>query len=89
MDALLYRAKGQDVDTVIVDGEVVLRRGTHTKVNKDDVLNELRDRFASPVEPKVLEARQMVNRLLPYVELFYRNWSPQQGTPHYVFNSRT
>ncbi len=89
VDALLYRAKEKDVDTVIVDGEVVLRRGTHTKVNKDDVLNELRDRFASPVEPQVLEARQMVNRLLPYVELFYRNWSPQQGTPHYVFNSRT
>jgi hypothetical protein len=28
-----------------------------------------------------LEARQMIDWLLPYVERFYQSWSPDPGTP--------
>ena len=88
VDALLYRGKAQHVDTVIIDGEVVLRNGRFTRINKEDVLGELKDRFARPLETSVVEARQMVEQLLPYVERFYQSWGPEKGPPHYRYNSR-
>ena len=88
IEALLYRGKAQHVDTVIIDGEVVLRGGTFTRVNKEDVAKELRDRFSRPVEPSVAETRRMVQQLLPYVKQFYKGWQPGNGPPHYRYNSR-
>ncbi len=88
VDALLYRGKAGQVDTVMVDGEVVLRGGRHTKLNKAALLKELRERYSRPLEPQVLEARALVQGLLPYVERFYRDWRIDQGEPHYRYNSR-
>ncbi|MCE2463879.1 MAG: amidohydrolase family protein [Dehalococcoidia bacterium] len=89
VDALLYRGKARNVDTVIIDGEVVLRNGRFTRISKEDVLAELRDRFARPLETSVVETRQMVERLLPHVERFYQSWGPDEGSPHYRYNSRS
>ena len=88
IDALVYRGKARQVDTVIIDGEVVLRGGRPTKVDRDGLLQELRDRFSRPLEPQTLEARQMSQRLIPYVKRFYQEWSPPSGAPHYQYNSR-
>ena len=88
VDALLYRGKPRQVDTVIIDGEVVLREGRFTKVDKQEVVQELKDRFSRPVESSALEGRQLAQRLVPYVERFYQEWTPGDGPPHYFFNSR-
>ena len=88
IDALLYRGKARHVDTVIIDGEVVLRHGRFTRIDKEDVAREIKERFSRPLESSVLEARQMAQRLLPYVERFYRDWQPGDGSPHYLYNSR-
>ena len=88
IDALVYRGKARHVDTVLVDGEVVLRDGRPTKVDRDDLIRELRDRFARPLESQALEARQMSQRLIPYVKRFYQAWGPPSGAPHYQYNSR-
>ena len=87
IDALVYRGKSRQVDTVIVDGEVVLRDGRATKVDCDDLLRELRDRFSHPLESQALEARLMSQRLIPYVKRFYQAWTPPSGAPHYQYNS--
>ena len=89
VDALIYRGKARHVDTVIINGEVVLRHGKFTRLSKEDVVTELRDRFARPLEPSVLETRQMVQGLIPHVKRFYRDWQPGEGPPHYQYNSRT
>ena len=88
VDALLYRGKARHVDTVIIGGEVVLRNGRFTRINKEDVLRELKDRFSRPLETSVVETRQMVEQLLPHVERFYQSWGPEDGPPHYRYNSR-
>jgi cytosine/adenosine deaminase-related metal-dependent hydrolase len=88
VDALLYRGKAQDVDTVIIDGEVVLRGGRTVKINKEDVAREIKYRFSQPVEPAVTQTRQMVQRLMPYVKRFYEDWQMGDGQPHYRYNSR-
>jgi 5-methylthioadenosine/S-adenosylhomocysteine deaminase len=87
VDALLYRGKARDVDTVIIDGEVVLRGGRSTRVNKEEVTKEIKDRLSRPLEPSTLAARQMVEQLLPYVKRFYENWQMGDSPPHYKYNS--
>ena len=88
VDALLYRGKARQVDTVMINGEVVLRDGRFTKVDKQEVLRELKEQFSRPVEPSVLETKQMTQRLIPYVERFYQEWHPSDSQPHYLYNSR-
>ena len=88
VDALLYRGKARQVDTVIINGEVILRDGRFTKIDKSEIVSQLKERFARPLEAPVLEARQMVRRLQPYVERFYQSWHPGEAPPHYVYNSR-
>ena len=94
LEAVLGRARAQDIDTVIVNGEALLKNGNHQRVNKDDIKRELRDQLARPLEPQTLETRRMAARLRPYAEEFYRSWeaeggAPPAGAPHYVYNSRT
>ena len=88
IDLLLYRGKSGHIDTVMIDGKVVLRDGRFPGLDKEAVVRELRDRFARPLEPQALEARNLVQRLMPYVEEFYQSWSPGDGPPHYMYNSR-
>ena len=88
VDGLLYRGKAGQVDTVMIDGEVVLRNGIHTRLDKTELLRELTERYSRPLEPQVREARTLVQGLLPYVERFYQDWRTDQGPPHYTFNSR-
>ena len=88
VDALLYRGKARQVDTVLIDGEVVLRDGRFTKIDKQEVLRELKDQFSRPLEASALQGRQMAEQLIPYVERFYQEWHPGDSPPHYLYNSR-
>jgi len=88
MDALLYRGKAGQVDTVIIDGETVLRGGKPTKVDKEEIVKELKERFAAPLDPQTRQTRALAGELLPYVKKFYQTWRPNEGPPHYRFNSR-
>jgi cytosine/adenosine deaminase-related metal-dependent hydrolase len=88
VDALLYRGKARQVDTVLIDGEVVLRDGRFTKLDKQAVMQEFKEQFARPVEDSTLQGRKLLRELMPYVERFYQEWSPGDGPPHYMYNSR-
>ena len=89
LELVLGRAKAKDITTVIVDGEVLLQDGAHTRANKADVARELREQLSRPLEPETLATRRMAGQLAPYVEQFYRSRPPAMGPPHYVYNSRT
>ena len=88
IDALVYRGKIRDVDTVMIGGEVVLRRGQFTGINKEEITRRLREQLAAPLEPAVVETREMVQRLMPYIRRFYGDWKLGHGPPHYRYNSR-
>ena len=89
VDVLLYKGKARHVDTVIIEGEVVLHGGRFTRINKEDVVKELKEQLSRPVEPAVQENRQFAQRLLPYLKRFYEDWQPGGTPPHYWYNSRT
>ena len=66
----------------------MLREGRPTKIDKDEIVRELKERFSAPLDPQTRETRALVAELLPYVEKFYQTWRPDQGEPHYRMNSR-
>ena len=88
VDTVLYRGKASHVDTVMIQGEVVVRDGRFIKVDKAEVVRELREYLSHPLDADTLQARQMVQRLMPFVAEFYQDWQPPAEGPHYLYNSR-
>ena len=86
--AVVYRGKAGHVDTVMVQGEVVLRGGRFVKADEAAVTAELRERLAGPVAPETLAVRRMTARLAPYVRRFYRDWRVPVDGGHYLYNGR-
>ena len=84
VDAILYRGRGLDVDTVIVDGEVLMRNRNFTKVDQAAITAELQAQLASM--PPDLDKRQLAQDLYPYVQAFFQQWALGKGIPHYVYN---
>jgi cytosine/adenosine deaminase-related metal-dependent hydrolase len=72
LDAVLHRAKSRMVDTVIVDGEVILRAGKFTRIDKDSVIAELSRSLAAPLDEPTRARIQLAEAVLPEVREYYR-----------------
>ena len=88
LDAFLYRGRARDVDTVVIDGQVVLRGGKFTRVDKADVMARLKESLAESPPGSSARVREMVQELLPHVRDFYGDWKHHDAPPHNIFNSR-
>jgi hypothetical protein len=88
VDAIVYRGRGTDVDTVIVDGEVLLRNRELTRVNKAEVHAELRASLSQSLKPHELNRAALSSALLPHVNQWFKNWELEHGDPHYRYNAR-
>ena len=88
VDTLVYRGKASHVDTVIIQGEVVVQGGTFIKIDKAEVLREIGEQFARPMEAQALEAKKLAQGLTPFVEEFYKDWGKADVSPYYGYNSR-
>jgi 5-methylthioadenosine/S-adenosylhomocysteine deaminase len=87
VDAVLYRARGMDVDTVLVDGEVVLRDKAFVRLDESEILKELvatAEAEPSPLTRRWMEAMQ---ELKPHVVRFYERWETPAYEPCYTVNS--
>ena len=89
VDALVYRAKGLDVDTVIVDGEVLLRQKRFTRLDKDEVTGRLKESLEAPLRSREVRRRELGRRLLPFAERYFEGLTLESGAPHYLYNLRT
>ena len=85
-DVVLFRARAGDVDTVLVDGEVVLRGGLPTRFDLRDVGMELAERLNAAPYPQ--GNAEMVAQLLPYLEAWYEQWQVPTLKPWTRYNSR-
>ena len=67
---LVYRARGADVDTVMVGGDVVYRGGRFTHIDETAVLAEAAEALnAAP--PRSGDAARVVAQLTPHLERYY------------------
>ena len=88
VDALVYRGKGLDVDTVMVDGEVLLRSGEFLRVNKSEVRARLRESLARALTDRESRRQTLSRDLLPYVNRWFAGWDLEEGQQHYTYNLR-
>lgn len=88
VDALVHRARGIDVDTVLVDGEVVLRDGQLTRVDKYDLFREIKAALDRPLTPQEEERRDLAMRVEPHLRRFYSEAMPQDAEPFTAYNAR-
>ena len=74
LDAIVHRGKASGVETVLVAGEPVLHQGQFTRVNKDEVLEELATALQRPLQPDEEQRRQLSSRIFAHVQQFYEGW---------------
>lgn len=73
-DALVHRGRPSGVRTVIVAGEVILRDGQSTRLDKQAIMAELSAALKAPLTPAEQRRREVAPQLLPHVARFYDGW---------------
>jgi cytosine/adenosine deaminase-related metal-dependent hydrolase len=86
LHVLLMRAKAMDVDTVLVNGKVVLESGLPTGFDLPAVGQEIAARLEEAPNPE--EYRALAAELKPYVSNWYVKWETPSLNPYAAFNSR-
>jgi len=89
VDAVVHRGRAAAIDTVLVAGEVVLRDGRLTRIDKAAVLEELAASLRAPLKPHEERRRQLSRAVFPHVKRFYDGWLDEIGRdPFYGQSSR-
>jgi 5-methylthioadenosine/S-adenosylhomocysteine deaminase len=70
MNLILQRARAQDVDTVIVEGEILMQDRRLKRIDKLAVLAELREQLALGDDLKLDKTRRFLNALKPQIQEF-------------------
>jgi cytosine/adenosine deaminase-related metal-dependent hydrolase len=86
VDALVYRGKGLDVDTVMVDGEVLLQGKKFLKMDKADVTARLKESLARELTDREVNAARLSQDILPYISRWFSEWELESGEGHYSYN---
>ena len=90
-DVIVDRAIGGDVRTSMIDGEVVLRDGSLTTVDEDEISEHRREAAERMfVEPPqwLQDLRPVVVELEPYVLEFFKGWDDVAIDSRYQVNTR-
>jgi len=92
IDRLIYRGKAADVDTVLVDGEVVIKDHKFTKIDKDEVIRKLRESIPQEDSADVIRMKSLLSELKGEVVKYFNAWHDEMTTnkidPYYLFNNR-
>jgi 5-methylthioadenosine/S-adenosylhomocysteine deaminase len=86
-DALLHRGGKSAIDKVFVGGRLVVDGGRVISVDRDAVLAEIGERLSAPPIEAEVEARAMVDRMMPYLEAFHRAHTPAASYRPYRYNA--
>lgn len=86
VDNLLYRARALDVDTVVVDGQVLMRDRVLTAIDKASVLDQLSDALAQPRSESEQEWADLAQATTPYIHDFFADWQLESGESFSIRN---
>jgi 5-methylthioadenosine/S-adenosylhomocysteine deaminase len=89
VDAVIHRGRSVDVDTVIVNGEVVMENHRLIRIDKERLLMELKTALGRPLQPHEQERRDLSRQLQPHLREFYLGTMNDVVRPHYHYNSRS
>ena len=90
MVALIHRAKSKDVDTVIIEGDVVYQDGRFTRIDRDAILARIADALSKPRDADELNRHALREAVFPTVRAFYDDYlqNTADRNPFYKASSR-
>lgn len=86
-DLLICRAKGTDVNTVMVNGNIVVEDHQFCNIDLESIYNEVREQVKRGLDPKQKEYADLLQELKQYVQSFYGGWKIPGLIPFYKMNS--
>lgn len=84
IDALLYRGRSSDVDTVIVAGEILYQEKKHRRLNPKAIMKQLDEAIRLPQSS---DTDPLDAELFPHILRFYQAWDDDLISPRYIVNS--
>jgi cytosine/adenosine deaminase-related metal-dependent hydrolase len=89
MEAFLHRARGGDVNTVVVGGQVVIDDRRWRTIDVPALYAEIRQVASNGIGAAQRQDAEMLQRLKHHARAWYAGWSePMLTRPYYVWNSR-
>jgi hypothetical protein len=82
------RGRSIDVDTVMINGEIILRDHRLTRIDSESLFKELRKSLTQPPLPREVEGRELGRQLESYLRRFYAGTMGRLPSPHYYYNAR-
>jgi cytosine/adenosine deaminase-related metal-dependent hydrolase len=90
IDTLLYRGAGRFVDTVLVNGHVVVQAGRVLTIDEDAVGRRLAEAASRPRSAKEEAIIKAMDTLKEHVKTYYEGWTQKVDVdPYFMINSRT
>lgn len=86
VELLNYRATAQCVDTVIVNGKVVVSAGRHADIDEAELEGVLAEKASRSLTPDEKEYRNLIFNLAPYF-VRHRTQAADPSIPVYMYNS--
>ena len=77
------------MDTVMVDGEVIMRDRKLTRIDESALYREITNMMSRPASEAELDRRDMAEKVEPYLRKFFEGTMGQPEQPHYYYNSRS
>ncbi|MEM8612939.1 MAG: amidohydrolase family protein [Cyanobacteria bacterium P01_H01_bin.105] len=87
LHVMLMRAKAADVDTVLVNGKVVLKSGMPTGFDLKAVGQTIAEQLEAA--PNREQYRALAADLIPHLSRWYAQWEEPTLSPYAAFNSRS
>ncbi|MED5409087.1 MAG: amidohydrolase family protein, partial [Chloroflexota bacterium] len=88
VDAVVHRGRSVDIDTVIVEGEVIMKGRKLTQIDEEILYKEVEGMMSrSPTEDE-LNRRDLAEKLAPYAANFLEGAVPSSDQTHYYYNAR-
>jgi hypothetical protein len=89
VDVLVHRARPSAIEAVMVGGEVIYANGRFLRIDREMVLEAIRESLAAPLTPAERDRRRLSEAIFPHVKAFYDRWLPEDpGAPHTLYNAR-
>jgi cytosine/adenosine deaminase-related metal-dependent hydrolase len=89
IDVIVNRAKTTAIKAVMVSGEVIYENGQFLRIDREEVLEAIRESLAAPLTPSEQDRRRLSEAVFPHVRAFYDRWLPEEpGAPHTHYNAK-
>lgn len=87
-DSLICRGKGADVNTVMVNSNIIIENHKFYNINVDSVYDEVREQVKKGIDAKQKELAEMSQKLKPYYQSWFNQWPIPELVSFYKMNSQ-